>query len=274
MPLQCDVNQMENEVKRCLPLKKGVIYGPVPSRRLGDSLGINLSPTERKICSFNCVYCHYGWSNVVTMDTEKYEDQFPSIEEVTESLEAFLLNNPQPGYITFSGNGEPSTHPRFHQIVPEVLKIRDKLAPGVKVTILSNSTTAGNPTVMDALRKLDIRFMKLDCGDEMTFKRFNRPAAGVTLDGIIENLSKMDMPIIFQTMLADGKSGNFNRSSINGFVAAVGKTRPESIQLYSLDRPTPDGSLRGLTKEQLRELSERIVLETGIPVEIFGKREV
>ncbi len=264
---------MENEVRRCLPLKEGVIYGPVPSRRLGDSLGINLSPTGRKICSFNCVYCHYGWSNIVTMDAKRYEDEFPSIEEVARSLEDYLCNNPQPGFITFSGNGEPSNHPRFNEIVPEVLKIRDKRASGVKVTILSNSTTAGKPAVVDALRKLDIRFMKLDCGDEMTFKRFNRPASGVTLDGIIDNLSKMDTPIIFQTMLADGKSGNFNRSSINGFVAAVRKIMPDSIQLYSLDRPTPDGSLRGLTKEQLQELSEGIVLETGVSVEIFGRRE-
>jgi wyosine [tRNA(Phe)-imidazoG37] synthetase (radical SAM superfamily) len=264
---------MENKIKKCLPLKTGVIYGPVHSRRLGESLGINVSPTKRKICSFNCVYCHYGWSKKVTLKTGEYKDEFPNPEEVYDGLEEYLKNNPRPDYITFSGNGEPTTHPKFPEIVEEVVKIRDKLVPNIKVTILSNSSTADNQSVLNALEMLDIRFMKLDCGDEATFKRFNRPAAGVSLKRIIDSLINMKMPIILQSLIADGKSGNFNPGSINGYIEAVGKINPDSIQLYSLDRPTPDGSLRGLTKDQLHELAENISQKTKIFVEIFGRRQ-
>ncbi|MCP4631410.1 MAG: radical SAM protein [candidate division Zixibacteria bacterium] len=263
---------MEENKRKCLPLKNGVIYGPVHSRRLGESLGINVSPTKRKICSFNCVYCHYGWSKKVTLDTEKYADEFPTPEVICSGLEENLKNNLKPDYITFSGNGEPTTHPKFPEIVKGVISLRDELVPDVKVTILSNSTTANNAEILLALEMLDIRFMKLDCGEESTYKRFNRPAANVTLNGIIESLINMQIPIILQSMIADGEGGNYAPKSIDGYIDAVGKIKPESIQLYSLDRPTPDGTLRGLTEEQLNDLAGRITSKTQIPVEIFGRR--
>ncbi len=263
---------MEENIRKCLPLKNGVIYGPVHSRRLGESLGINVSPTKRKICSFNCVYCHYGWSNKVTLDTEKYTDEFPNPVDICSGLEEYLKTNPQPDYITFSGNGEPTTHPKFTEIVKGIIEIRDRMVPDVKITVLSNSTTADNAEMLKALEMLDIRFMKLDCGEEKTFKRFNRPAARITLDGIIESLVNMKTPIILQSMIADGEGGNYNTKSIDGYIDAAGKIKPESIQLYSLDRPTPDGTLRGLTQEQLNNLAGRITSETEIPVETFGRR--
>ena len=271
---------MNKEVKQCLPLKTGIIYGPVHSRRLGESLGINLSPTQRKICSFNCVYCHYGWSSVVTLNSSKYSDEFPEPDDVFKALEGYLKNNPKPDYITFLGNGEPSTHPRFAEIVTGVLEIRNRIVPDVRVTILSNSTTVRltahsetrDANIIKALNKLDIRFMKLDCGEEATFKRFNRPAKGISLSGIIESLKKMKMPIIIQTLIADGEGGNYNDESIKGYIEALSAIKPESVQLYSLDRPTPDGSLIGLTKEQLREIADRITAEVGVGVEIFGRR--
>jgi len=263
---------MEREVKKCLPLKAGIIYGPVNSRRLGASLGINLSPTQRKICSFNCAYCHYGWSLVVTMDSAKYGQEFPAPNDVCHALEKYLKENPRPDFITFSGNGEPTTHPFFSEIVPDVVKIRDRLTPEVKLTILSNSTTAGNLAIVKALGKLDLRFMKLDCGDHKTFKLFNRPARGITLDGIIKNLAGIGMSIIIQTLIADGTGGNFNEESIHGYLDALCVIKPESVQLYSLDRPTPDGSLAGLTVDQLKELADGIMAVTGIPVKTFGRR--
>lgn len=263
---------MKQEIRQCLPLKQDVIYGPVNSRRLGKSLGLNLSPQHRKICSFNCVYCHYGWSAKVIMNPGRYSDEFPDAEAIPLALEEYLRNNPLPDYITFSGNGEPSMHPRFPEIVDRVLSVRDRLAPEVEVTILSNSSTAGDPLILKALRRLDIRFMKLDCGEEHTFKLFNRPAPGITLSGIIRSLISMDMPIIIQTLLADGTGGNYNRESIEGYIKALGEIKPESVQLYSLDRPAPDGSLIGLTRGQLQDAADRITAQTALQVEIFGRR--
>ena len=263
---------MKENGRQCLPLKTSVIYGPVHSRRLGESLGINLSPTGRKICSFNSVYCHYGWSAVVVHNSSQYENEFADPDEVYRSLEEFLKENQPPDYITFSGNGEPTTHPQFDNIVSEVVKIRDRLVPDIKITILSNSTTSGNPRISDALRKLDLRFMKLDCGDERTFLRFNRPAAGITLSGIINDLASMNMPIVVQTLMADGAGGNFNDRNLICYIEAISRIKPESVQLYSLDRPTPDGSLRSLSKEQLGSIAEIIVAETEVEIEIFGRR--
>ena len=273
LPLSSKAMETMKREGTCLPLSTGVIYGPVRSRRLGNSLGINLSPQGRKICSFDCVYCHFGWSDQVSRDTAVLKDEVPDPERVQALLEDYLKKNPSPDYITFSGSGEASLNPWFGEVVESVLALRDRLVPHVKVTILSNSTTAGDSVILAALAKLDIRFMKLDCGNEKTFQRFNRPATGMTLAGIMGNLSQMNMPIIIQTMLAGGQSGNFNPGSLDGYVNAVSTIKPRSIHLYSLDRPTPDGSLQGLSGETLREFSQRITRSAGVTVEVFGPRK-
>ena len=154
-------------MSRVLELQKGIIYGPVSSRRLGRSLGINLSPTARKVCSFNCVYCHYGWTKVLTSDLSAYIDDLPAPKAVEKALEETLRTlDPPPQYITFSGNGEPTLHPDFEEIVDRVRVVRDRTGTQADIAILSNSTGLANQSVLRGLASLDVRIMKLDAGTD------------------------------------------------------------------------------------------------------------
>jgi wyosine [tRNA(Phe)-imidazoG37] synthetase (radical SAM superfamily) len=176
-----------------LRLQEGIIYGPVRSRRLRLSLGINLLPPSYKLCTFNCLYCHYGFTKIHTHDVSSCLSDLPSVEEVKKSLTDWLERNPQHiDYITFSGNGEPCLHPEFDKIVEVALQIRDKLAPQAKVAILSNSTCLEEDRVLAGLRKLDLRIMKLDCGTEEAFRKINRPSTGIQFEKVVENLGELN----------------------------------------------------------------------------------
>lgn len=251
-----------------LKLKSGIIYGPVESRRLGKSLGINLSPTSRKVCSFNCVYCHYGWTDFLTVDCSKLQNDLPEPDEVRDALEEVLKQGIDLDYITFSGNGEPTLHPRFGEIVDLVVEIRNRHSPGKKIAILSNSSMLHKREVLDALRKIDLSIMKLDCGDPQTFLEFNRPYKSIDYNGIIRNLKGVK-GIIIQTMLVNGKLGNARDKQIMDWMNRVAEIKPDSIQLYSLENPPAEESLSGVSKERLELIAKRTQEETGVKVEIY-----
>ena len=253
-----------------LELQKGIIYGPVNSRRLGRSLGINILPSNRKVCPFNCVYCQYGWTKVHTRQANHLSD-LPSAKEVREALKKELKAMAvQPAYITFSGNGEPTVHPDFAQIVEEVTALRDKLAPEAKTAILSNSALAADLSRREALLELDVRIMKLDCGLAEIFKIYNQPCNGVELEDITDGLAKLSelSDIAIQALLSSGPAGNLSSQNIIAWIERLKRIRPSSVQLYTLDRGYPASNLKPAAKEELNLIKAQ-VQEAGISISVF-----
>lgn len=255
------------EINMLLELQKEIIYGPVNSRRLGRSLGINILPAHRKICSFNCVYCQYGWTKNHVL-RKKTSPDLPTVNAVKEALNKALkhLNDP-PAYITFSGNGEPALHPDFSQIVEEVIVLRDRLSPESKTAILSNSTLVSDKSIRKALSRLDVRIMKLDCGTPDIFKRYNQPCPGVNLETITEGLSLLP-DVDIQTLVSGGQAGNLDGQNTTAWIERLKHIQPLSVQLYTLDRGTPAKNLRLADREELEEIKVQ-VQKTGIRIGVF-----
>ncbi|PKK84084.1 MAG: radical SAM protein [candidate division Zixibacteria bacterium HGW-Zixibacteria-1] len=255
-------------MSRMLNLQKGIIYGPVNSRRLGSSLGINLLPTGFKACSFNCAYCQYGYTLASGYKSKWGGKDMPSVESVATTLIRALDEYPAVSYITFSGNGEPTLHPQFKAIVEEVRKVKEKYAPQARLAILSNSALVGRADIREALGRLDVRFMKLDAGNDEMFRKFNRPHKDVTFDEIIDGL-KMLGDFSIQALFAGGEQGNYTENHIKEWARQIKLLRPGECHIYSLDRPTPDGRLTKIDKEGLLHLVSIARQFTDIPIKIF-----
>jgi len=254
-----------------LKLQTGIIYGPIASRRFGPSLGINLLPVGKKACSFNCVYCHYGWTELYARNAGMFAEYFASVMEVNaavaDAVDEALEKSVQINVITFSGNGEPTLHPRFPEIVDNVILIRDRMVPGTLVQILSNSATLDCKGVPEALSRLDRRIMKLDAGTEEMFAVVNRPAAGVTLAGVIEGLKRLD-DVTIQTAIMEGGIDNSTDEAVAALIGCLKRIGPREVQLYSIDRPPADGSLRRVSDERLEAIAG-MVRAAGIEVYTF-----
>lgn len=251
---------------RVLPLERGFTYGPVLSRRLGRSLGINILPLERKVCSFNCVYCHYGVTPGATL-TPAAED-FPGVGPVLKAVELALRAYPEVESLTFSGNGEPTLHPYFHELVFGVRQLRDRLAPHAQVTLFSNATTLHLPQVQAALPWVDVPIMKLDAGDPATFARINRPARGVTFEAVFAHLQALPNCFL-QSVLIDGPVTNARGDPLEAWIAAVAEIRPRQVQIYSTDYPVAEESVERVPPFQLRRIAEEVSRRTGLDVRPF-----
>jgi wyosine [tRNA(Phe)-imidazoG37] synthetase (radical SAM superfamily) len=250
-------------MSRVLPLQKGVIYGPVNSRRLGRSLGINLSPTTYKICSFNCVYCHYGWTEYLKSDLSDHAADLPTVETVERELEkALQALEPPPQYITFSGNGEPTLHPAFDEIVDAVLGVKRRSGVDAKVAVLSNSTAVLRDRVRKALQRLDVRIMKLDAGTDEGLKLVNRPAPEVCLDEIVEGLRQLE-DVTLQSVFVNGEVSNTAEADIEAWLERVGILGPKFVQVYSLENAPAMSTLIGVPAETLRDIAQRAGDLTG-----------
>ena len=242
-----------------IPLQSGIIYGPVQSRRLGRSLGINIVSTKIKTCTFNCVYCQYGLRRIST-DLMRDPHWYPSVNQVKDKLEQVLaVLNPGPAYITFSGNGESTLHPEFYKIVMEVKRLRDQYTSGAKVAILSNSSTVMNPHIRKALHKLDKRIMKLDCGDEETFKHFNQPIPGIIFTEIINGLHEIN-DLTIQALFADGSAGNYTKRNVEKWLKIITQLKPQEVQIYTLDRSYPPTFIQPLPREKLMILKQHLMI--------------
>ena len=247
-----------------LELQSTIIYGPIASRRIGASLGINLLQARTKVCTFDCLYCQYGWTDFSCLETAVY----PAPEKVVEALEAALGALPAPPrYITFSGNGEPTLYPEFARIVDLVNAARDGRAPDAGTAILSNSTTVVRPEIREALSKLDLRIMKLDAGTEETFESYSRPAPGISLEEITEGLAALD-DVTIQSLFTKGPAGNFTGRNITEWIDRLKRIGPVMVQIYSLDRGVPSREIEKLGVEELGSIRDRLAAE-GIPAEIF-----
>lgn len=251
---------------RILPLETTLTYGPLFSRRLGRSLGVNLLPLNCKVCSFDCVYCHYGYTTVKTFAPSGVA--FPAVDAVLQAVETALRRYPHVDALTFSGNGEPTLHPHFPTIVAETRRLRDTLAPNVKLALFSNATTAHLSHIQASLRDFDLPILKLDAGDPAMLARINRPAAGVTLDNILEGL-KATPNLIVQSVLIDGAVNNSTGEALEAWVAVLDAIHPAAVQLYSTDYPVPDASVERVPPYILKRIANEVVGRTGLRVEAF-----
>jgi len=245
-------------MERRLTLQKQVIYGPVDSRRLGRSLGINLSPVDYKICSFNCVYCHYGWNKYLKSDLSDYVKDLPTVAQVEEELEKVIKEMTEPPeYITFSGNGEPTLHPDFEQVVDAVIDVKKRTGAGARLAILSNSTALDDQAVVRALGKLDVRIMKLDAGTNDTLARINGPAPGITVDGIVKGLRRLE-EVTLQSVFVDGEVSNAADEDVEAWLERVEEVGPTHMQVYSLENLPAMSTLVGVPMERLNEIARRV----------------
>lgn len=252
-----------------------IIFGPVKSRRLGVSLGINLLPVKRKICNFNCIYCECGW----TEDTEKAVSKLPNREEVHNALKHKLTElknkNHSPDVITYAGNGEPTLHPDFAGIIDDSIKLRDIYFPHAKIAVLSNATTISNPEIKKALLKVDMNILKLDSAIDSTIKLHNQPRTPIVAEELINLLAGFGGKVIIQTLFLrgthDGKEiDNTTPSEINAWLKALEKIKPSEVMIYTISRDTPEGS--SLMKVPLNELKSiaALVESIGIKAQVSG----
>ena len=250
-----------------LELQKTIIYGPVRSRRLGFSLGINLLPAAAKVCTFNCLYCQYGWTDFgVLADPGELGLPTPSRSPRPWRKPYGGCERP-PAFITFSGNGEPTVHPDFARIVDEVTAVRDRLAPAARTAILSNSTTVGDPVIRRALSRLDVRIMKLDAGTAAGFRNYNQPAPGIDLDSIVEGLRTLE-DVTVQALFTGGPRATPRRMSSAAWVRRVASLAPRMVQIYTLARGYPSGDIRPLERRELETIGRRLD-EAGTASEVY-----
>ena len=249
------------------------IFGPIHSRRLGVSLGINLTPDDGKVCTFDCLYCEAGFNAQGPGTTG-----FPTRERVARLLESRLRNMSEAGepldVITFSGNGEPTLHPEFPGVIDDTLALRDRYYPEAKVSVLSNSTRIDREDVCDALRKVDNNILKLDSALTPTIRMIDRPTSpSFTAERLVPLLEKFKGQCVIQTMFLRGENDgcmidNTLPVEIEALVAAYRRIEPREIMIYSIDRKTPAEKLEKVPSDELHEIGERIAVAIGIPVSV------
>lgn len=240
------------------------IFGPVHSRRLGVSLGINLLPADGKVCTFDCIYCECGF-NADHRPTAK----MPTRQQVAEALERKLQdmkqNGPAPDVLTFAGNGEPTANPHFPEIIADTLLLRDKYFPQAKVSVLSNATMTGRPEVHRALMLVDNNIQKLDTVDPCYINKVDRPTGRYDVSEVIEWLKAFNGHVIIQTMFMHAPGlDNTQPQYVDPWLEALRRIAPQQVMIYTVDRETPDPSLTKATHEELDAISDRVAA-MGIP---------
>jgi len=240
-----------------------IAFGPVHSRRLGSSLGINVSPTTQKICSFDCIYCECGW----TLEKNINPAFFFSVEVIIDAVEKKLSHcketSTQINSITFSGNGEPTLHPEFDQIIESLVVLRNKYYPQTNITCLSNATQLSNNKVLSALKKIENPILKLDAVVEPLFQLINKPIIPISVEDIIMQLQQMNGDFILQTLFFKGNiDGHFFNNALEPHLSlwmnVAKQLHPKKVMIYSLDRDTPAHGLEKISKESLQEIAQQL----------------
>lgn len=244
------------------------IFGPVHSRRLGISLGINLLPADGKVCSFNCVYCECGFN-----EDHRPTLPFPTREEVASKLEqklqAMVTEGQLPDVLTFAGNGEPTCHPHFAKIINDTIRLRDQYCPQAKVSVLSNSTMIHRQQVHDALMRVDNNILKLDTIDPLYINKVDRPNGTYDVNLMTERMKAFNGHIIIQTMFMQGEYNgesvdNTGEEYVAPWLEAVKEIKPQLVMIYTIDRETPAHHLQKASREQLDVIRDRVIA-AGIP---------
>lgn len=248
------------------------IFGPIHSRRLGLSLGINLLPIDCKLCSFNCIYCECGW----TLGGQK--PRFNDKKEVLAMLESVLGNmvdaGTPPDVLTFAGNGEPTMHPDFEEIVDGVIALRDRLCPNAKVSVLSNATMLHRESVRRALGRVDNPILKLDSAFDKTAQLIDKPLGNYSIQNVVEQMKLFGGRCIVQTMFLRGefegqRVDNATEEEISAWLKLIEEIAPRSVMVYTIDRDTPAPNLEKVPIEELRAIAER-VRALGIECSVAG----
>lgn len=243
-------------------LYDNIIFGPIRSRRLGLSLGVNLLPIESKLCSFDCIYCECGWN-----DEHPGKRRFNAREDVYNMLDSTLqkmvADGTPPDVITFAGNGEPTMHPDFENIIDDTIALRDKHCPNAKVSVLSNATQIHREDVRRALRRVDNNILKLDSAFDATVQLVNKPQGSYTVARTVELLKAFNGELILQTMFLRGeylgkRVDNTTEEEVSAWLKLVEEIRPKQVMVYSLDRDTPCQTLEKVEKDELRLIAERV----------------
>ena len=239
-----------------------IIFGPVSSRRLGASLGINLLPNDRKICTFNCIYCECGWT-----DTHSSSKSFHPREEVRDSLrwklEKMKENNEPLDTITFAGNGEPTMHPDFDLVIQDTIGIRNQYFPNAKIAVLSNSTLIHKPKIYSALKQIDQNILKIDSAFESTVKLLNKPYEGFDFQRTIDSLIEFNGKLIIQTMFIRGEYkgqhfDNTTQEEINAWLELLEEINPQQVMIYTIARDTPSENIEKISEKELKEIAKQV----------------
>ena len=250
-----------------IPLQDSVVYGPIRSRRLGASLGVNILPMSRKVCSSDCAYCQYGWTT-----REPSREPLPRAPELLGEIDVALRAHAQAGTrvdcITLAGNGEPTLHPELLELVIGLKALRDAHFAGAQVGILSDATQVMRPRVREALGYLDARYMKFDAADEATWRRINQPLVPVDFEAMLEGLRTLP-EIVLQSMFIQGAYDNTDEPHLQRWVEAVGRIRPRSVHVYTVDRGTAAPGITEVPRATLQAIASRLTAATRIPADVF-----
>lgn len=251
-----------------------IVFGPIHSRRLGSSLGMNLLPYDGKLCSFDCIYCECGYNKDFRTKTK-----LPDRANVKAALEDKLIrlqkDNVAIDVITFAGNGEPTMHPEFAGIIDDTIELRDRYYPDAKISVLSNAMHIGKKTVFDSLRKVDNNILKLDSAILETVQLIDRPnAPSYTIEKQLELFRKFEGDFIMQTMFVRGSHNgkivdNTTEEEVSAWLEAVKETHPKEVMIYTIDRETPEKNLEKVPLDDLRRIGKKVEA-LGIKASVSG----
>ena len=251
-----------------------IIFGPVKSRRLGVSLGVNLLPTDSKVCSFDCIYCECGW----TPRKREQKAVLPTRELVKQKMKEKLTDmiaiNELPDVITFAGNGEPTLHPEFEGIIDDTIELRDRLTPKARIAVLSNATMLHKPGVVRALLKVEDNIQKLDSAFEETVRKIDCPNSKFKLKEVVESLKSFNGKVIIQTLFVKGNYkdeiiDNTTEEELTEWLKLIAEIKPSQVMIYTIDRDTPAAGLEKVKLDDLNMIAER-VREIGFEVQVSG----
>jgi wyosine [tRNA(Phe)-imidazoG37] synthetase (radical SAM superfamily) len=246
-----------------MDLQAGLVYGPVHSRRLGRSLGVNLAPAGRKTCNYNCSYCQYGWTDFPA------RGEWPRPADVIDAVDRALAECSDVDHITVAGNGEPTMHPAFAPIAEGLFHVRARRAPHAKLALLSNGSTLNRLDVVYSLARFDERYMKLDAGDATTFRLLNAPS--ITIARLIADLRSVGHLTLQSMFVRDGARivDNTTPRAVDAWLGAVDQIRPQGVDLYSLHRAPARASLLPVPASMLQQIAAR-VSALGISARVFA----
>ena len=254
-------------------LYDNIIFGPVRSRRLGLSLGVNLLPVESKLCSFDCIYCECGW-NADHVGRRRFNAREDVREMLSEVLQRMVGEGTPPDVITFAGNGEPTMHPDFEEIVDGVIALRDRLSPATKVSVLTNATMLHRESVRRALMRVENPILKLDSAFDSTVQLIDKPLGNYSVESVVENMKLFEGNCIVQTMFLRGEYegrtvDNTTPEEVEAWLAKIAEIAPRSVMVYTIDRDTPAPNLVKVPVEELKAIAER-VRALGIECSVAG----
>ncbi len=251
-----------------------IIFGPVRSRRLGLSLGINILPISQKFCNFNCVYCECGFTDNNKDQSNKLKSRSEIKDALKKALSEMKEFGEKPDIITFAGNGEPTIHPNFADIIDDTIELRNIYFPEVKIAVLSNATMLKKHEVFEALKKIEMNILKLDSAFEETIRKINAPLGYFNLEKQVEYLKKFEGDLIIQTMFIKGTNNNIiidntTDNEIDAWLKLLSEIKPKQLMIYTIARDTPLKSLEKIDIEQLNEIAQKARM-LGIDVQVSG----